>query len=79
MKKTADPGPTSYDIAGSHKFAHGARSMFAGKEAIGKGKRVSFCVQQAETNISPGPAKHVYSIKTLEKLSLSPTVSRRRL
>ena len=68
------PGPTSYDIEGSHKYAN----EFRGKVAFGATKRVSFCEAQARGNISPGPSKHVYSNKLLDKLSLSPLASSRK-
>ena len=66
--KNEPPGPTSYDIEGAHHFANDHR----GKDVFGKTKRVGFCERQAKLNISPGPAKHVHSIKVLDKLSLSP-------
>ena len=37
--KNEPPGPTSYDIEGSHKFAN----EFRGKNVFDKTKRVSFC------------------------------------
>lgn len=72
--KTEDPGPTSYDIEGAHVYAN----EFRGREVFSKTKRVGFCEQQAKLSISPGPAKHVHSIKVLDKLSLSPVASSRR-
>ena len=72
-KAIASPGPTSYEIEKSHKYAN----EFRGREMFSKTKRVSFCEQQARLNISPGPAKHSHSIKLLDKLSPSPHRSSR--
>lgn len=72
--KNEPPGPTSYDIEGSHKFAN----EYRGKNVFDKTKRVSFCEMQARVNISPGPVKHTYSNALLDKLSLSPIASSRK-
>ena len=67
-KKLDSPAPTTYDIEGSFSYANN----FRGREPIGKSKRVSFCESAAKLNISPGPSKHVTSIRLLDKLSPSP-------
>lgn len=68
------PAPTSYDIEGAFEFAN----TFRGRDKFAKSKRVSFCESAAKLNISPGPAKHMHSIKLLDKLSPSPLNSSRK-
>lgn len=71
--KNDNPAPTSYKLAEAYASANG----FVGKMKILTDKRTSFVDKEAKKSISPGPAKHHYSI---EKLSLlSPSTSRKRL
>ena len=72
--KNEPPGPTSYKVEESHKYAN----EFRGKNVFDKTKRVSFCEMQARLNISPGPVKHTYSNALLDKISLSPIASSRK-
>lgn len=58
IEKDDKPGPTSYDIEGSHRRAN----EFRGRNVFDKTKRVSFCEEMAKNSISPGPGKHNYSI-----------------
>jgi hypothetical protein len=46
---------------------------------VGKDKRVSFIEKEQKKSISPGPAKHTYGNKALNMLSLSPSMSRKRI
>ena len=74
IEKQDAPGPTSYDILGSHKKA----TEFRGKNVIDKSKRIMFCEQVTKMNVSPGMTKHATSIKLLDKITRSPLASSRR-
>ena len=72
--KNDNPGPSSYNNESAFNFATKAR----GRIQIGKDKRVSFCDAKLKRAKEPGPGGHDTSIKKLDLLSLSPSLSRKR-
>jgi hypothetical protein len=74
-EKELSPSPNSYNTLSSFNFTSSPR----GKLVLGKDKRVSFVDSSPKMNISPGPAKHSFEAKVLNKLTMSPSLSRKRL
>ena len=74
-EKELSPSPTSYNTLSSFQFTASPR----GKLILGKDKRVSFVDSLPKMNISPGPAKHSFEPKVLNKLTMSPSLSRKRI
>ena len=75
-EKIDAPGPTSYNSQSAFNFTNVPRGQLA---RFGKNKRVSFVEQSAKKSISPGPAKHSGGIGVLNKITLSPSMSRKRI
>ena len=74
--KTSDPNAASYE---HHKAKDYSRKL-SERCVFGKDKPIKFTDSAAKLSISPGPSKHVHSIKALDHLhSRSPGSGRKRV